>query len=120
MRIDPNRFYSEKRIEDSNLIVMISNQSFENPNVKIKGYIDDELLFEVIYSVGGQHVVTYYYSNLKKGNHTIFVESEDGAKLTEIIEIGEEKLWIYITYWGGKDFDPEFGIMKQDKPIGLE
>lgn len=115
-----NSNYSEKEIDSSNLIVMVSNQSFFKDNVNIKGYIDMELLFNEKFKVGNQHLVSYYYSNLPIGEHVLIIESEDGAELTENIRINNDKTWIYITYWNNENSGPKINYQKQNEPIGID
>ncbi|WP_202708878.1 hypothetical protein [Sporosalibacterium faouarense] len=119
-RVLHNSNYSEKKIGESNLIIMVSNQSLNKDTIKINGFIDREPIFSDDFSVGDQHVVTYYYENLSEGAHNLIIQSEDGAELIKNVQIINDKTWVYITYWNNKNSEPKIGFKKQNKHIGID
>jgi hypothetical protein len=112
--------YSKKKIDNSNLIVIVSNQSSYKNIVNIRGYIDKKLLFNDNFRVGNQHLVSYYYSNLSEGEHVLIIESEDGAELIENIHINNDKIWVYITYCNNENSGPKISCQKQNQPIYID
>lgn len=118
--ISGDRSFSQEKVEESNLIIMISNQSFDNPEVRIKGYINGEKLFEDSFEVGIQHLVSYYYLNLEEGEYNLSFESEDDAILSDVITIDEEQLWVYLTYWKDDNTDSHMDIFKQNEPLRID
>ncbi|MGF7059546.1 hypothetical protein [Brassicibacter mesophilus] len=99
--ISNNRYKSLKEKEGvSNLIIIISNQSFSNRNVEIEVAIDGKKIIDNSFKVEDQHNWLYFYYNLADGSHTIHALSEDGAEIEEDFDIDiNNKKWILIEYW---------------------
>lgn len=106
--------------DEANLVLLITNQSFETPKIKLEGIIDDGIVFNGKYKVKDQHEVTNYYVKLPAGKHTLKVASED-ANLEDEFEIKEEdKLWIAVSYWSFEDKESIIHIHKQNKRILIQ
>ncbi len=112
-----NGEYSEEIIEEVNLIIMVSNQSFYKPDIEISGYLHGDIVFNSNFEVGNQHEVTYYYLNLEEGKKNLSFETEEVAKQVEIEMKEEEQLWIMVSYWESEDKEPTMEIYESNEPI---
>lgn len=115
-----NSFYSEEKELESNLIVTITNQSFSNKRVKIKGFVDEEKLFNDTFDVYDQHQVTYYYKTIQPGLHTIRFISEDDTEYIEEINMKEDKIYLFVSYWGNKEEGSRIDVRFDNKPFGID
>lgn len=112
------------------LIVRISNQSFDDPDVLLSATLDGKELFSQSFAVEGQHTVTLFAVDPGPGRHILTVVSDSGAELTQALEIpaGEQR-WIAVDYWyldpetkgvtwGGDEVPgPSFDVHVSDEPI---
>jgi len=109
--------YDQFAMEKSNYVIMLSNQSFRKPKMKITVLIDGVEIIEEKCKVENQHKGYYYYFNLE-GNHEIKVESEDGLIETKIINfVSDELTWSSITYWNYEEEGPHLFHEVQDSPF---
>lgn len=103
--------------DEANLVLLITNQSFKTPKIRLEGIIDDGIVFNGKYKVKDQHEVTNYYVKLPVGKHTLKVASDD-ANLEDEFEIeAGEKLWMFISYWSFEDRESLINIHKDNKRI---
>lgn len=114
--------YSEEKVLKSDVVIMVSNQSFYKPTVKLIGTINGEKVFSDGYKVKDQHEVVYYYGKLPYGEYTMEIVSDDGASIEETFQVneGDDTLWMYITYWCSDDDNTKINILKQNEPIYLD
>lgn len=114
--------FSEKGVYDSeaenqsNFIVILSNQSFENTKVNLTVFIDGNKLISQDCKTENQHTGYYYYYNLV-GTHIVKVMSDDGQEVQKTITFDENiPLWVMMSYWGdGESAKIDFNIM--DSPF---
>lgn len=91
--------FSPEASEKSNYTIMLSNQSFKRPVIKLSVYIDGEKIISQRCFVKNQHKGYYFYFNLV-GSHKIVVKSSDGKKETVKINLeANESRWSIIKYW---------------------
>lgn len=117
--LDSNRYYSKEKSDGSNVEIIVSNQSFVNPKVRLTCLIDETEVFDEVFKVGDQHVVSYYYLNLDSGKHVLEITSEDDVVESYEFEVEQNKKYFYITYWGKKDTG-SIKVFESDDPIGLD
>lgn len=114
--------FSEKGVYDieaenqSNFIVILSNQSYENTKVNLTVLIDGNELISQDCKTENQHTGYYYYYNLE-GTHIIKVVSEDGQEVQKTVSLDENiPLWVLVSYWSdGERAKIELNIM--DSPF---
>jgi|GEM_PF-3369996 len=116
---DASRYYSREKSDNSNIEIVVSNQSFENPSVTLSCLVDGIEIFEEEFDVGDQHNVSYYFVNIIEGDHILKVTSEDGQVEEYKFETGQNKKYFYITYWGNKD-TARINIFESDDFIGID
>ena len=108
---------------EGNLVIFVSNQSAERPEVDIKIEIDDSTMINGLFEKETHHNWHYYTFNIPEGEHTIKAITREGE--TSLIEkfTLEEKLWIAIGYFyssgkkGGIKDGPVFNYTSQEEPI---
>lgn len=92
-------YYSEEKMQNSNLIVAVTNQSFEKSKIKAIGYIDDEKFFSDIFIVANQHRVTYFYKSLINGKHSFKVVTSDDLVNSVDIDIDNDKKYVNVSLY---------------------
>lgn len=113
--------HSETQISESNIVIMVSNQSRNTPTITLEGFVDEKEIFSGRYKVKNSHKVYYYYENLDLGEHMISINSKDGAKKEEFINIKADKtLWIFITYWSYENGYSKIDLHSQYKAIAID
>lgn len=109
--------YNQDAIEESNYIIMLSNQSFRKPKMKISVFIDGIEIIDQKCNVEDQHKGYYYYFNLE-GEHEITVKSGDGLTQTKRINfVSGELTWSSIMYWNYEGEEPQIIHEVQDNPF---
>lgn len=105
------------------LVLMVSNQSFEDDPVRLTISIDGQQVADDAFEVGSQHSVTnYYVRGLAPGQHEIEVESDTGVSYgsTFTMPTGAPH-WAFLTYW----YYPDDGngrfvdLQESEEPIGI-
>jgi hypothetical protein len=85
---------------EGNFELIISNQSYANPDVDIEVRIDDKVAVKADFNVGTQHSFKSFLFDLKPGKHKIVAVTARGkAKYECDLEIGEKKIWGVMNYW---------------------
>lgn len=81
-------------------IVRVSNQAFEDPDVRLTATLDGLELFDQSFAVEGQHSVTLFGLNASSGPHTLTVVSDSGARTSQtvVLPAGEQR-WLVVDYW---------------------
>lgn len=87
-------------VDDATVILGVSNQSFDDPQVSLTVTLDGVDVVEQSFAVEGQHTVTSFGFDLAPGVHTVEVVSDTGASVSESFELpADEPRWIYVDYW---------------------
>jgi len=92
-------YYSEEKMQNSNLIVTVTNQSFEKPKINAIGYVDDEKFFSDTFRVANQHRVTYFYKSLINGQYSFKVVTTDNIVNSIDIDIDNDKKYVYVSLY---------------------
>lgn len=112
--------YSEEKEDNASIIVMVSNQSFDVPNVKMSGTVDGLHVFDDNYSVGDQHQYAYYYVHASPGEHEFKIKAND-ISITETVDINEgEPLWICLSYWNSENEEEQISVLSQNSRILID
>ena len=85
------------------LSVVISNQSFDVPDVGLTVTVDDEVVVQRSFAVGSQHTFVPYLLPLAPGDHRIVVTADTGATVERVVTVGAERRFLYVAYGGGGD-----------------
>ena len=109
-----------------NLILYVSNQSFDITPIDITVYIDGQKALKDDFEVGSQHTWVPYGFSLAAGKHTIKAVSKKGDAILEKEFEVKGKHWATLAYWyypklrGGAGPTPKsFSFSIEDKPIGF-
>lgn len=114
--------------EQADLVLYVSNQSFEHDRVTISVRIDDVLVVEQAFAVEGQHNWVEFPIDLPPGPHAVTATSGTGVDLEETVTIPEgEKRWVVLDYWyypdrgdGSDVVDPSFTFTAHEEPVGFD
>lgn len=99
--------------ESADVLLYISNQSFEDDRVRITVHIDGVRLVDDDFDVEGQHNWILFPVELAPGEHRIEAVSDTGASLEQTLTLPEgERRWAVLDYW----FYPDQGDDQDDVP----
>lgn len=112
--------YSEEKEKNANIIVMVSNQSFDVPDVRMSGTVDGLHIFDDDYSVGDQHQYAYYYVYTSPGEHEFEILANDISIKETVTIIEEEPLWICFSYWNSENEDEKISVFSQNERILID
>lgn len=103
------------------LHLIISNQSFKDPEVRLTVAVDGEVVVEGTFAVEGQHTFVAYSLPLDPGDHEVVVTADTGATDERTVSLGADRKYMYIGYWGDDpSVSPEpFSIEESDEPFGF-
>lgn len=110
----------ENKADSYDVIVIVSNQSFYIPKIRMSGDMNGVTVFDDEFVVGDQHVYSYYYIEAEKGDYSFSISTED-TKLNKTIQLKEDRtLWMYITYWNSENENEYIDVLIQNEQIGLD
>lgn len=100
----------------------VSNQSFEEPTVRITIQIDDQVVVDEGFDVEGQHNWITFTPDVTPGDHTLQAVSDTGAEFSVDFTIPEnEPRWAVVDYWYYPEEGPRsFTFDISDQPIGFD
>lgn len=95
--------------DDADLVLYVSNQSFEDDPVGVVVEVDGERLVDQDFAVEGQHTWVEFGLDLEAGEHTVVATSDTGARAEHTLVLPEgERRWAVLAYWYYSD-DPSTG-----------
>ena len=98
---------SQQSEQEPSVVLIISNQSFDDPAVDITVHAGGEAVVQGSFDVGGQHEYVSYDLALPVGPHDLRIESDSGAEYTESIDVESDgTTYVTASYWGGGDPGP--------------
>jgi len=99
----------------------VSNQSFDDPTVRITISIDDQVVVEQDFDVESQHNWIKFEPEVGPGDHSLRAVSDTGAEYTVDFTVpGGEPRWAVVDYWWyPKQGARQFTFDISDKPIGF-
>ena len=105
--------------DEADLVLYVSNQSFEDEDVRIKLDVDGVTIVDGEFRVEGQHNWIRFPLSLSPGSHTLTAESDTGATLKESFQVpGNEARYAVVNYWA-EDDSPELTWLFQREPVGF-
>lgn len=100
------------------LVLVISNQSFADPEVELTVTVDGQVVVDRTFSVDNQHTFVAYRVPLEPGDHTLTVAADTGATHERIVTLGPDRRYLFVGYWGGAAPEP-FSLTESDQPLGF-
>ena len=86
--------------DDADLVLYVSNQSFEDDNVRLKLAVDGVTVVDGDFPVKGQHNWIRFPLSLSSGSHGLTAESDTGATLKESFQVpGDDARYAVVNYW---------------------
>jgi len=113
--------------EQADLILYVSNQSFEHAVVGIVVAIDEVVVVDQDFHVEGQHNWTQFPIELPPGEHTLTATSSTGAAIAQTVTVPDgERRWVVVDYWyhpgdgtGSDVVDPRFTVHVSKEAVGF-
>ncbi len=89
---------------DADLVLIVSNQSFDDEEVRLKVVIDGVTVVDGDFHVEGQHNWIRFPLGVPPGDHEVTADSDSGATLQESFEVpGDKPRYAVIEYWTEDD-----------------
>jgi hypothetical protein len=114
---------SEVRLVDegqADLMLFVSNQSFDEEQVRLTVAVDGVPVVDGDFHVEGQHNWVGFPLSLSPGVHQITAESDTGASLIESFRVpGSKTRYAVIDHWGDDD-SAELSWLFDREPIGFQ
>jgi hypothetical protein len=82
------------------VVVHVTNQSFDVPDVELVVTIDGELVATGTFPVGDQHTVATYELTVPDGEHVLVAQTTDGAVVSELAFTVDDPEWLIVSAWG--------------------
>lgn len=87
--------------DDADLVLYVSNQSFEDERVRLTVVVDDVTVVDGNFHVADQHNWAAFPLRMPSGMHTIRAEADSGAALAETFRVpGNRTRYAVIDHWG--------------------
>ena len=84
----------------------VSNQSFDEPEVRLRIWLDGTPIIDDVFPVKDQHHVVRHDLHLESGSHNVRVaESGTDFELNETFTL-EDESWANVSYWGSSGNGP--------------
>jgi hypothetical protein len=106
---------------EADLVLYVSNQSFEDDTVRVRVAIDGVELVDQDFAVEGQHTWVTFPVALPAGEHVLSASSGTGAAAEESFEVPDgERRWAVLDYWSSPGGEPRsFTWHLSEEPIGF-
>ncbi|MBK5268199.1 MAG: hypothetical protein JJE47_12270 [Acidimicrobiia bacterium] len=106
-------------ISAGEMLLYVSNQSFEDSPVDIRVTIDGAVVVDDRFSVGNQHDWVRHQLSLAPGEHRLRAESGMGVLFeTTFTTPADEALWAVLEYWWYPEEEARyFTFSTHDEPV---
>lgn len=105
--------------DEADLMLYVSNQSFEDEEVRLSVAIDGVTVVDDDFHVEDQHNWVSFPVRLSAGPHEITAESDSGARLRKTFEVpGDKTRYAVIDHWT-EDGSVELTWLFQRQPVGF-
>lgn len=101
-----------------NVVLYVSNQSFERATVDIEVVIDGSEVVDDDFAVGNQHNWVEYRLGLGPGRHALRVSSGEGGAALERSFTVAGRTWLVVDYWCCDD-GPSFTLHLSRQPVAF-
>lgn len=113
--------------DQADLVLYVSNQSFEDEVVGITVAIDGVVVVDQDFDVEGQHNWVEFPIGLPAGEHTVTATSSTGTEGSHVLTLPEgEQRWVVVDYWyypdqgdGSDVVDRSFTIDVSDEQVAF-
>jgi hypothetical protein len=107
--------------KQANLVLYVSNQSFDDEEVRLTIEVDDITVVDGDFHVEDQHNWIKFALRMSPGTHNVTAEADSGAALSEAFQLPvDQARFAVIDYWGKDDHDPrEFSWFIQREPVAF-
>ena len=107
--------------KQANLVLYVSNQSFDDEEVRLTVEVDGFTVVDGDFHVEDQHNWIKFALRMAPGTHNVTAEAASGAAFSEAFQVpGDEARFAVIDYWGKDDHDPrEFSWFIQREPVAF-
>lgn len=104
---------------DADLVLYVSNQSFDDEEVRLAVTIDGVTVVDGDFHVEDQHNWVSFPLSMSSGRHVITAKSDSGARLRESFEVRRSKTrYAVIDHWT-EDGSADLTWLFQRQPIGF-
>ena len=105
----------------ANVVLWVSNQSFDDETVRITVRIDDRTVIDQDFDVEGQHNWIDFPLAVGPGPHQLAVTSDSGARLVDQLVVPETGMrYGMVNYWReGEAGRPYFNFQSSDRPFAF-
>jgi hypothetical protein len=94
-------------VVDPTVVLVVSNQSYDDPTVRLTIDAGKDTVVDHDFEVGGQHEFFTYELTLPPGAHAVRMTSDSGATHTETLTIEpDQRQYVTISYWDDPDEVP--------------
>ena len=103
------------------LLLYVSNQSYEDPDIQITVTIDGEVVVDDRFPVGNQHNWVPHLLDLSPGEHQVRADSSTGATFHGTFQtVPGQPRWAVLDYWNEPaDEGKRFVLMTYDEPVAF-
>lgn len=105
---------------EPNLFLVVTNQSYDDPQVRLGVSVGEQAIVDRVFEVGDQHQFIGYELAVPPGRHDVVVSSDAGGTLEQVVTVDPGRpRYVFIAHWGddvtGSDADLELNV--SDEPF---
>ena len=85
---------------EANVVMFVSNQSFDNPDVRMAVALDGAVLADQVFDVCGQHSQAAFPLDLEPGWHDLEVATDSGLAYSGRVDVPPSgPRWVLVSHW---------------------
>lgn len=105
--------------EQADLVLYVSNQSFDDEEVRLTVAVDGMVVVDGDFHVEDQHNWIKFPLQMSPGDHEVTAKADSGAALRESFQVpGDKARFAVIDYWG-EDDSAELSWLFQRRPVAF-
>lgn len=105
--------------DQADLVLYVSNQSFDDEEVRVTVAIDGIVIVDGDFHVEDQHNWISFPLEMSPGDHEVTADADSGAAMSETFQVpGDKARFAVIDYWG-EDDSAYFSWLFHRQPIGF-
>ena len=107
---------------EPDLVLLVSNQSFDDPSATLTFTIDGQTVVDQEFDVEGQHTWVEFPLDVGPGHHRLVAQSDQGHNWRQDFRLPDgERRWAAVEYWAGDDhLDRTFTWRMDDRPLAFD